>query len=70
MSTQDLVGLTQEEAEKFLDDNEVIQDDQRIIVVRVVAEDGEEFMTTMDFREDRVNVEVENGKITKVRGIK
>jgi hypothetical protein len=33
---------------------------------RVAREDGEEFALTMDYREDRVNVEVDDGVVTDV----
>ena len=36
---------------------------------RIVAVDGKSRIITMDYRLDRVNVEVEDGKITKVQGI-
>ena len=35
--------------------------------LRVQSIDGEQFMLTMDFRTNRVNVEIENGIIIKSR---
>lgn len=32
--------------------------------VRIVAEDGEDFVHTMDYRTDRFNLEVVNGKVS------
>ena len=32
---------------------------------RIVARDGEEFMVTMDYREDRINFSIENGRVVK-----
>ena len=34
--------------------------------VRVVSKDGKPLAGTMDFRPDRINVETENGQVTKV----
>ena len=36
--------------------------------IRVVSQDGKEFMLTMDNRPDRVNVIVVNGRITAIDG--
>ena len=36
--------------------------------VRVVAEDGQSFPQTMDYREDRVNTQVEAGVVTRYCG--
>ena len=33
---------------------------------RITRRDAEEFMGTMDFRNDRVNLEIDNGKVTSV----
>ncbi len=33
--------------------------------VRLIKKDGESFVVTMDFRFDRINIEVENDIITK-----
>ncbi len=37
--------------------------------LRVIKEDGEPFMVTMDFRLDRVNVIVDDGIITSIQKI-
>lgn len=34
--------------------------------VRITARDGQSFMGTMDFRTDRVKLQVQNGVITKI----
>ena len=36
--------------------------------IRVTKKDGEAYFVTADFIEDRLNVEVENGKISNVKG--
>ena len=47
-----------------------MHEEKQITTVRVIKQDGEEFMVTQDFRKNRVNVEVEDGKITKIRNVK
>lgn len=37
--------------------------------VRVVVEDGEERPQTMDFRTDRINVEIRDGVVVALRGV-
>lgn len=37
--------------------------------MRVVQEDGEHFIVTMDYRLDRVNVAVNNGKVSSINGV-
>lgn len=57
-SDNDFLGLSQEAGEKLAD--------RRKFAHRVVAIDGESRPVTMDYREDRVNFEIEEGKIVKV----
>lgn len=57
-SLNTLVGLEEEDAIKQLKDAGW--------KVRVVARDGEIFMRTMDYWEDRANLSTNNGKITKI----
>ena len=57
-SLNTLVGLEEEDATKQLKDAGW--------KVRVVARDGEIFMRTMDYWEDRANLSINNGKITKI----
>lgn len=49
----EFIGLTLEEAEKKLGKK-----------ARVTREDNESFMVTMDMRADRLNVRLDNGKVT------
>ncbi len=50
----ELIGLTYEEAKQFNYD------------MRVYCEDGENYMLTMDFKPNRINVEITNGLITNL----
>ena len=52
-----LVGLTKEQAEEVAADAGY--------TVRVTIEDGQMFPMTMDYRTDRINIEVENGVVTR-----
>lgn len=54
---ESLVGLTEEEAVAKITDSGMR--------VRVRSKDGESFMGTCDYRMDRVNLHIENGKVTK-----
>jgi|GEM_PF-648014 hypothetical protein len=57
-SDDDFLGLSGEAGGKLAD--------RRRLGHRVVAVDGEPRPVTMDYREDRVNFEIEGGKIIKV----
>jgi hypothetical protein len=57
---EDLVGYTVEEARFLLLPAKTI---------RVIRKDGEPCICTQDVKPNRVNVEVENGKISKVVGV-
>lgn len=59
MKPEDLIGTPIDGAPK--------PDGIRIIRVRKL--DGKPQIGTSDYRTDRLNVEVENGKITKIRGV-
>lgn len=57
LNTEDLIGMSFEyvkEASRNLG-----------VPVRKVAEDGRYFVCTADYIPERINVEVENGKVTK-----
>lgn len=53
-----LIGLTVEEAKKIVP-----------YEIRVTKENGKSYMVTMDFKTNRVNVEINNDLITEVTGI-
>lgn len=52
------IGLSSENAKNLAE--------KQGFISRVVCEDGQCFFVTADYREDRVNFHVENGKIIKV----
>lgn len=58
-SADSLIGLTEDEAKKVAT--------ERGWVVRVAMRDGEAFMLTTDYREDRVNLTVEKNTVTSVQ---
>lgn len=55
-----LTGMDFKEAKKILE--------EKGFSIRISNEDGINMWGTMDIRPDRVNVDVKNGKITKVLG--
>lgn len=57
----DLVGLDEDEAEETAT--------ERGWAFRVVRRDGEDLPATMDLRENRVNVEVDDGVVTAIANI-
>lgn len=57
-SDDDFVGLELEEAERLAT--------RRRLAHRVTMRDGEPLPATMDYRPDRVNFEVEGGRVAKV----
>jgi hypothetical protein len=58
-SADSLIGLTEDEARKVAE--------ERGWVVRVAMRDGEAFMLSTDYREDRVNLTVEKNSVTSVQ---
>ncbi len=60
LNPQDLIGKTKEEANELLKDTG--------FYVRVAKKDGHNCMGTCDFRPERIGVETELGKITRVCG--
>lgn len=58
-STQSLIGLTKEDAKDLAE--------KHGFTIRVMHEDGESFMGTMDYRTDRVNLSVNGGKVTEAK---
>lgn len=58
--TETLVGMTVEDAEALAEENDWI--------IRQLKIDGEDQMATMDLRDNRINVAVEDGVITEVLG--
>lgn len=55
-----LIGKTVEEARQELE--------PKGNTVRVVSKDGQPMMVTMDYRENRLNVEIVDNKIVKIAG--
>jgi hypothetical protein len=55
-----LIGQTEEEAKKIIDES-------FDLTWRMVSRDGQYFAVTRDLRTDRVNLEVENGIVTGAR---
>ena len=55
---QTLIGITETEAKKILKENE--------ICTRTTQRDGKHFIGTCDFRMDRVNLQVKDGKVIAV----
>lgn len=69
---QGLIGKTVAEAEAWLKQNPTPSPDHpetNVTVVRPIRIDGEDLALTMDLRGDRLNVVVEQGKITAVDGV-
>lgn len=54
---ESLIGLTKEEGTKVCLDNDY--------KVRITREDSNNYVTTMDLRFDRINLELDKGIITK-----
>lgn len=55
-----ILGMTPDEAQAHLGD---------AYIVRTTLEDGEDFVLTMDWRTNRVNVGVTDGKISTIEGV-
>lgn len=54
---ESLVGLTEEDA--------MVKIAESGLRTRLRSKDGQSFMGTCDYRMDRVNLHIENGKVTK-----
>lgn len=52
-----LIGKSEEDAKKLCSEND--------FHYRVVREDSKHYMVTCDYRLDRVNIEIDNGIVTK-----
>ncbi|AYV76238.1 MAG: hypothetical protein Terrestrivirus5_60 [Terrestrivirus sp.] len=65
-----LVGKTLQEVENLRESEEYLHIETGTRSVREVCINGEHQCCTMDYREDRVNVHTENGKITVVVGFR
>lgn len=52
-----LIGLSEEDAIKMCSDSEY--------QYRIVRRDSENFIITMDLRSDRINLEIDDGVVTK-----
>ena len=58
--SQEVIGMTEEEAIQTI---EGISSEQ--VTARVVRRDDENFAVTMDYRINRINLEIDNGLVTK-----
>ncbi len=58
-STQSLIGLTKEAAKDLAEKNGY--------TIRVMNEDGQAFMGTMDIRSDRINLSISGGKVVEAK---
>ena len=58
--SQEVIGMTEEEAIQTI---EGISSEQ--LTARVVRRDDENFAVTMDYRINRINLEIDNGLVTK-----
>ena len=58
--SQEVIGMTEEEAIQTI---EGISSEQ--LTARVVRRDDENFAVTMDYRINRINMEIDNGIVTK-----
>ncbi len=58
---RDILGRSLADAESAAKDHDC--------TVRVVVEDGEERPQTMDFRTERINIEVRDGVVVALRGV-
>lgn len=57
LDIETLVGMEEKPAEDLIT--------QASFTFRIMKEEGNDMMGTMDVRDDRVNLEVQDGKITK-----
>lgn len=67
-----IVGLTPEAAGAWLKEHQVSvgeRPETPILIVRPIRIDGQDQVVTMDLRNDRVNVVVEQGVISAIEGI-
>ena len=55
---EEVIGLTEEKA------IELIENKSGMIMYRIVKRDGENFPVTMDYRLDRINLEITEGIVT------
>ena len=58
--SQDVIGMTEDQAIQTI---EGISSEQ--LTARVVRRDDENFAVTMDYRINRINLEIDNGLVTK-----
>ena len=62
VAEEDVVGLTVEQAQQ-------VARQQGCNKIRVIQRDGKDLPVTLDFQTDRLNVAVEDGKVTGVDGV-
>ena len=63
-----LMGKTLEDANEIIRELQILVNGERIKIIRPQVIDGEGLMTTCDYRQDRLNVEIRNSKIVKICG--
>ena len=61
MQPEKLIGLSKEEAQS--------QCERKGYRMRVVVEDGEASLGSMEYRPNRINVTVQNGRVHEIQGI-
>lgn len=66
---EDLVGMALDDARKACKEGKFTVNGVTITSLRVKLKDGTPLLGTCDFREDRVNVDVDYGVVTKIRGV-
>lgn len=65
-TTDDLIGLNYESAEKYIKENLVYYDDIIVTSLREITSDND--VLTEDFEKDRIVVRVNEGVITEIIG--
>lgn len=70
LTSETLIGKTVKEAEEYIKKNDVFHDDKNdfmsIDEIRVIDEDGEGLMMSMDYDNGRLNVETIDGIIVQI----
>jgi hypothetical protein len=61
-----LIGLTLQEAQNLIATQDIFHDGNKINSIRATSVDGQPRMMTMDYRTDRLNVSLQDGKISAI----